>query len=162
MHCFSGSVSQNSGVASKIEFGGGALKVQWWKNGPSFCRGTMSSESISSFPKHVKIKGVEALPFCSTLGNYDASIWEHSPEMLIFQGKRKTAKSSRLCPPTGSPSEGHNPPRGSPRKFASQRALRGSLRGSAGSPRGFCGVSAGLRGGPRDFPRFFGVVTLCL
>ena len=28
----------------------------------------------------------------------------------------------------GSPSEGHHPPRGSPRKFASQGALRGSLR----------------------------------
>ena len=49
----------------------------------------------------------------------------------------------------GSPSDGHNPPRGSPRKFASQRALRGLSEGSAGSLRGLCG-------GPPHFPRFFG------
>ena len=61
--------------------------------------------------------------------------------------------------------EGHNPPRGSPRKFASQKALRGSLRGfcgglsegSAGSA-GFCGV----RGIFRGFFFFRGLVTLCL
>ena len=56
----------------------------------------------------------------------------------------------------GSPSEGHNPPRGSPRKFASQRALRGLSEGSAGvSPRVLRG-SAGFCGGPWDFPRFLG------
>ena len=56
----------------------------------------------------------------------------------------------------GSPSEGHNPPRGSPRKFASQRALRGLSEGAAGvSPRALRG-SAGFCGGPRDFPRVFG------
>ena len=59
----------------------------------------------------------------------------------------------------GSPSEGHNPLRGSPRKFASQRVLEslcGALfEGSAGSPRG----SAGVCGGPPDFPR---VVALSL
>ena len=56
----------------------------------------------------------------------------------------------------GSQSEGHNPPRGSPRKFASQGALRGSFRG-------LCrGLSEGSAGSPRvlwgsgDFPRFFG------
>ena len=37
----------------------------------------------------------------------------------------------------GSQPEGRNPPRGSPRKFASQRALRGSLCG--GLSEGFCG-----------------------
>ena len=68
--------------------------------------------------------------------------------------------------------EGHNPPRGSPRKFASQRALcgvtprvlrglsegsesAGSLRGSAG----FSGVSEGFRG---IFRGLSGVVTLGL
>ena len=54
----------------------------------------------------------------------------------------------------GSPSEGHNPPRGSPRKFASQRVFRGlcgglfegsagSLRGSVGGLRGSAGFSEG-------------------
>ena len=59
----------------------------------------------------------------------------------------------------GSPSEGHNPPRGSPRKFASQRALRGSLRGLCGvSPRvlrGLCGVLRGSAGFSQGFSRFF-------
>ena len=56
----------------------------------------------------------------------------------------------------GSPSEGHNPPRGSPRKFAPQGALQGLSEGSAGvSPRVLRG-SAGFCGGPRDFPRVFG------
>ena len=57
--------------------------------------------------------------------------------------------------------EGHHP-----RGTALREALRGNLplrglcgglsEGSAGSLRGFCGVSAGLCGGPRDFPRVFG------
>ena len=56
----------------------------------------------------------------------------------------------------GSPSAGHNPPRGSPGKFASQRALRGLSEGSAGvSPRVLRG-SEGFWGGLRDFPRFLG------
>ena len=59
----------------------------------------------------------------------------------VSQKLQRTFKSSG-----GSPSEGHNPPRGSSRKFASQRVLRGLcgglFEGSAGSPRG----SAGLRG----------------
>ena len=63
----------------------------------------------------------------------------------------------------GSPSEAHNPPRGSLRKFASQRSLWGCLRGLCGvSPRvlrGLCGVSAGVRGISKVFR---GVVTLCL
>ena len=56
-------------------------------------------------------------------------------------------------------SRGHHP-----RGTTLREALRGNLplRGlygglsecSAGSLRGFCGVSAGFRGGPRDFPRF--------
>ena len=48
----------------------------------------------------------------------------------------------------------------SARKFASERALRGSLRGLCGvSPR----VLRGLCGVLRDFPKFFpGAVTLCL
>ena len=42
---------------------------------------------------------------------------------------------------------GHNPPRGSPRKFASQRALRGSLRGLCRvSPRVLRGLCGALRG----------------
>ena len=54
--------------------------------------------------------------------------------------------------------EGHLPgAQPSARKFASQRALRGSLRGSAGvSPRALRG-SAGVRGIFRGF--FFGVVA---
>ena len=57
--------------------------------------------------------------------------------------------------------EGHHP-----RGTTLREALRGNLplrglcrglsEGSAGSLRGFCGVSAGLCGGPRDFPRVFG------
>ena len=50
----------------------------------------------------------------------------------------------------GSPSEGHNPPCGSPRKFASQRVLRGLcgglFEGSAGSPVGLCGALRGVCG----------------
>ena len=56
--------------------------------------------------------------------------------------------------------EGHHP-----RGTTLAEALRGNLplgglcrglsEGSAGSLRGFCGVSAGLCGGPRDFPRVF-------
>ena len=67
--------------------------------------------------------------------------------LTIFWGGSlwQSFKSSR-----GSPSEGHNPPRGSPRKSASQRALRGSLRGLCGvSPRvlrGLCGVLRGSAG----------------
>ena len=63
--------------------------------------------------------------------------------------------------------EGHHP-----RGTTLREALRGNLplrglcrglsEGSAGCLRGFCGVSAGFCGGPRDFPRFSGVVTLCL
>ena len=64
--------------------------------------------------------------------------------------------------------EGHHP-----RGTTLREALRGNLplrglcggglsEGPAGSLRGFCGVSAGFCGGPRDFPRFSGVVTLCL
>ena len=63
--------------------------------------------------------------------------------------------------------EGHHP-----RGTTLREALRGNLplrglcrglsEGSAGSLRGFCGVSAGFCGGPRNFPRFSGVVTLCL
>ena len=44
----------------------------------------------------------------------------------------------------------------------SEGSAGGLSKGSAGSLRGFCGVSAGFCGGPRDFPRFSGVVTLCL
>ena len=61
--------------------------------------------------------------------------------------------------------EGHHP-----RGTTLREALRGNLplrglcgglsEGSAGSLRGFCGVSAGFCGGPRDFPAFPGVVTL--
>ena len=57
--------------------------------------------------------------------------------------------------------EGHHP-RGTTLREALRgnlplRGLRGGLsEGSAGSLRGFCGVSAGFCGGPRDFPRFFG------
>ena len=47
----------------------------------------------------------------------------------------------------GSPFEGHNAPRGSPRKFASQGALRGPLRGLCGvSPRVLRGLCGALRG----------------
>ena len=68
--------------------------------------------------------------------------------------------------------EGHHP-----RGTTLCEALRGNLplrglcgglsEGSAGSLRGFCGVSAGFCGGPRDFPRVFGgsdpmLVTLAL
>ena len=59
----------------------------------------------------------------------------------------------------GSPSEGHNTPHGSPRKFASQRVLRGLCKGLFEVSAGLCGVSAGLCGGPRGFLR---VVTLSL
>ena len=62
--------------------------------------------------------------------------------------------------PEGHHPRGTNPPRGSPRKFASQRALRGSLRGLCGVSsrvlRGLSEGSAGLCGGPLDFPRLFG------
>ena len=57
--------------------------------------------------------------------------------------------------------EGHHP-----RGTTLREALRGNLplrglcgglsEGFAGSLRGFCGVSAGLCGGPRDFPSVFG------
>ena len=57
--------------------------------------------------------------------------------------------------------EGHHP-----RGTTLREALRGNLplrglcgalsEGSVGCLRGFCGVSAGCCGGPRDFPRFFG------
>ena len=57
--------------------------------------------------------------------------------------------------------EGHHP-----RGTTLREALRGNLplrglcgglsEGSAGSLRGFCGVSAGFCGGPRDFPRVSG------
>ena len=63
--------------------------------------------------------------------------------------------------------EGHHP-RGTTlrealRKNVPLRGLCGGpSEGSAGSLRWFCGVSAGLCGGPRDFPRVPGVVTLCL
>ena len=63
--------------------------------------------------------------------------------------------------------EGHHP-RGTTLREALRgnlplRGLRGGLsEGSAGSLRGFCGVSVGFCGGPRDFPRVPGVVTLCL
>ena len=63
--------------------------------------------------------------------------------------------------------EGHHP-RGTTLREALRgnsplRGLCGDLsEGSAGSLRGFCGVSAGFCGGPRDFPRVPGVVTLCL
>ena len=57
---------------------------------------------------------------------------------------------------------GAQPPRGSPRKFASQRALRGSLTGlCAGLSEGSAGLCGILRG-PRDFARVSRVVTLCL
>ena len=62
--------------------------------------------------------------------------------------------------------EGHHP-RGTTLREALRgnsplRGLCGGLsEGSAGSLRG-CGVSAGFCGGPRDFPRVPGVVTLCL
>ena len=50
----------------------------------------------------------------------------------------KEGKTHKLKSPGGSPSERHNPLRGSPRKFASQRVLRGICGGlfkaSAGSP----------------------------
>ena len=54
-------------------------------------------------------------------------------------------------------SEGYNPPRGSPREFASQRVLRGRC----GSSRVLRGVRGALwlSGGPRNFSR---VVTLSL
>ena len=87
------------------------------------------------------------------------------------QSQAKPHASERVCNNSGGlPSEGHNPRRGSPKKFASQRALRGSLRGlcggSAGSLRGLCGVFPGaLRGseGVRGIFRVFsGAVTLCL
>ena len=41
---------------------------------------------------------------------------------------------------------GHHPPRGSPRKFASQRALRGSLRGLCGGLSEAAGLCGALRG----------------
>ena len=57
--------------------------------------------------------------------------------------------------------DGHHP-----RGTTLREALRGNLplrglcgglsEGSAGSLRGFSGVSAGFCGGPLDFPRFFG------
>ena len=63
--------------------------------------------------------------------------------------------------------EGHHP-----RGTTLREALRGNLplrglcgglsEGSAGALRGLSESSAGLCGGPRDFPRFSGVVTLCL
>ena len=63
--------------------------------------------------------------------------------------------------------EGHHP-----RGTTLREALRGNLplrglcrglsKGSAGSLRGFCGVSAGLCRVPRDFPRVSGGVTLSL
>ena len=59
------------------------------------------------------------------------------PAAILFVS-RDTCSDSIFYSSGGSPSEGHNPPRGS-RKFASQWALRGSLRG-------FCGVSAGSTG----------------
>ena len=57
--------------------------------------------------------------------------------------------------------EGHHP-RGTTLREALRgnfplRGLCGGLsEGSAGSLRGFCGVSAGFCGGPRDFPRVLG------
>ena len=58
------------------------------------------------------------------------------------------------------------PERHHPRGTTLREALRGNLplrglcgglsEGSAGSPRGFCGVSPRFWGGPRDFPWFFG------
>ena len=65
--------------------------------------------------------------------------------------------------PEGPPSEGHNPARGSLRKFASQRALRGflSLRGlCAGSAESLPRVLQGSAGIRRIFRGFSGVVTL--
>ena len=57
--------------------------------------------------------------------------------------------------------EGHHPRgttlREAPRGNLPLRGLCGGLsEGSAGSLRGFSGVSAGFCGGPRDFPRFVG------
>ena len=74
---------------------------------------------------------------------------------------------SSACRGNSKVPEGHHP-----RGTTLREALRGNLplrglcgglsEGSAGSLRGFCGVSAGFCGGPRDFPRVSGVVTLCL
>ena len=55
-----------------------------------------------------------------------------------------------------SPSEEHNPPRGSSRKFASERVLRASLRAS------LRGVLWGSPEFPKDFQKALPIVTLCL
>ena len=68
---------------------------------------------------------------------------------------------SSLTPEDFKVPEGHHP-RGTTLREALRgnfplRGLCGGLsEGSAGSLRGFCRVSAGFCGGPRDFPRVFG------
>ena len=83
-----------------------------------------------------------------------ASILKGFNEIYAVCGPKKpykTRENRQSCqidpclPPYRVTIEGHNPPRGSERKFASQRALCGA----------FAGVLAGLCGGPREFSEVF-------
>ena len=138
----------------------------------SFCYGCLGVDKLNrSNVKGFQNKGSRR----QTRPSFKASVFEFDmPE----RGKGLLAKPQRLCSqrrPSStpfildgsmslkrlwsylfrsawSPSEGHNPPRGSLRKFASQR----------GSARVLESGSARLRGVLRGFLRAFLVVTLCL
>ena len=96
---------------------------------------------------------------------HPSALFAKNPVCAFPSGQNSLATASEFAFTFASVSfkvlEGHHP-----RGTILREALRGNLplrglcgglsEGSAGSLRGFCGVSAGFCGGPRDFPRVFG------
>ena len=93
-----------------------------------------------------------AWPGQSSEGNCGRLCWVKSVGSSVFRHLLKTFPHRRkFYSSRGSPSEGHEPLRSSPRKVASQM---GFLEASAGVSSRILRASAEFCWGPRDFPRF--------
>ena len=116
--------------------------------------------SVFFWPRQISIFMCHLLLRCKVSGTDAPRLPSTTVILTVFKDRAVLQDIPRRNNIFSKVPEGHHP-----RGTTLREALRGNLplrglcgglsEGSAGSLRGFCGVSAGFCGGPRDFPEVF-------